>query len=321
MKYESNDRIRQVVVNACLALEEDRRKLEKERKSQGLIVNQFLSGLIAGIGSEEFVEKECELLGLSFCGVMFGIAVIGLDSGMDRYLKPNKPEDLELLLFSIKNVCNEVLGTTVMDDYQVCIVHYNHRINLLFNFAHEDLEKMKKDTEHISQTMVGLIDQYLKIQVRMGIGSFGKGFNHIAFSYEEAMIAAQLKDSTITENILFYDQVKYSGNSHQAFLKTIMDYITNNYDNVDLDLKIVAETVHISPSYVSTLFKRYTDVNFSDYVLRIRMEKAIELLIHTDYKVYEVAEKVGFINTQYFSVQFKRQTGLSPIEFRQQNRQ
>ena len=95
-------------------------------------------------------------------------------------------------------------------------------------------------------------------------------------------------------------------------IKTITEYIADHYHNENLDLKEVAEKVHITPSYVSTIFKKYTDVNFSDYVIRVRMEKAIELLVHTDLKVYEIAERIGYPNTQYFSVPFKRYTGHTP---------
>ncbi|MNC65634.1 Bifunctional transcriptional activator/DNA repair enzyme AdaA [compost metagenome] len=121
------------------------------------------------------------------------------------------------------------------------------------------------------------------------------------------------------QSIIFYDQVKYSSNSHQAILRTIMDYIANHYHNENLDLKEVAETVHITPSYVSTLFKKYTDVNFCEYIVQVRIDKATELLVHTDLKVYEVAEKIGYVNTQYFSVLFKRHTGFTPMEYRQQH--
>lgn len=321
MKYEDNEKILSRVISACKELEERRRKVEKEKKSHGLIVNQFLSSLISGTGNEDLIRRESLLLQLSFTGLLFGVAVISLEStGLERFLKPNKPEDLELLLFSIKNLCNEVLESACTDTFQVYVVHYNHRINLLFNSPEIEMDQLRQWAESLAKTIVHSIQKYLKINVQIGIGSFGEGFSQIAFSYEEAMIAAQMKTVMAEQTVIFYDQVKFKGNSHQAYLKIVMNYVKSNYQDVDLDLKKVAGMVHISPSYVSTLFKRYTDINFSDYVLQIRIEKAIELLLHTELKVYEIAEKIGFTNTQYFSVIFKRNAGLSPVEYRQQNR-
>lgn len=318
LKYEDNDKILQAIISAGKALDEERRKHEKAKKSHGLIVNQFFSGMIAGVGNEETIESDSRMLGLSFHGTLFGMAVLAADN-VGRFLKPNKPEDLELLLFSLKNVCCEVLESEVHRDVQVHVIQYNHRINLLFNFPHADLEKQKQDAAYISRLIIKSISQYLKIDVKVGIGSFGKGFKHIAVSYDKALIAAQMKGVLADQDIIFHDEVKFSNNSHQAILKTITDYIADHYHNENLDLKEVAETVHITPSYVSTLFKKYTDVNFSEYVIRVRMEKAMELLVHTDMKVFEVAESIGYPNTQYFSVSFKRHTGHTPLAYRLEN--
>ncbi|OME06348.1 hypothetical protein BSK64_11940 [Paenibacillus odorifer] len=318
LKYEDNDKILRTIMNASEALEEERRKREKDIKSHGLIVNQFFSELISGSGNEEAIDREAKLLDLTFCGSVFVMAVLSLD-GVGRFLKPNKPVDLELLLFTLKNLCNEVLETANCDGVQVYAIQYNHRINLLFNYRNEDAEKLKQDTELIARRLTVMIEQYLKIHAKIGIGSIGEGFKHIGVSYEEALIATQMKDVRMDQSIIFYDQVKYSSNSHQAILRTIMDYIANHYQNENLDLKEVAETVHITPSYVSTLFKKYTDVNFCEYIVQVRIDKATELLVHTDLKVYEVAEKIGYVNTQYFSVLFKRHTGFTPMEYRQQH--
>jgi two-component system response regulator YesN len=317
LKYEENDKILQAVVGAAKALEEERRKHEKEKKSHGLIVNQFFSGMIAGVGSEETIERDSKLLGLSFCGAMFGMAVLAAEN-VGRFLKPNKPEDMELLLFSLKNLICEVLESEMHQDVQVHVIQYNHRINLLFNFPIANLEKLKQDAAHISRILIKSISEYLKVDAKIGIGSFGKGFGHIAGSYEEALIATQMKGVLAEQDVIFHDEIKFSSNSHQAILKTITDYIAEHFHNENLDLKEVAEKVHITPSYVSTLFKKYTDVNFSEYVMRVRMEKAIELLVHTDLKVFEVAERIGYPNTQYFSVLFKRYTAHTPIAYRQQ---
>lgn len=320
LKYEDNKKVMQAVIKACKQLDEERRTVEKEKKSHGLMVNQFFSDLIAGVGNEETIERDSRLLGLSFCGPLFGVAVISTDS-VARFLKPNRPEDLELLLFSIKNVCAEVFKNQGFPGCQVQVIHYNHRINLLLNFSAQRMDTWRADAEHIARTLMDAIVQYLKITVKIGMGSFSEGFRHIALSYEEALIAVQLKGILADQDIIFNDQVKHSNHSHQAILKKITDYIAGNFHNENLDLKEVAETVHITPSYVSTLFKKYNDVNFSDYVIRVRMAKATELLVHTDLKAYEIAESIGYPNTQYFSVLFKKHTGLSPMEYRQQHRQ
>ncbi|MNJ00674.1 HTH-type transcriptional regulator YesS [compost metagenome] len=75
----------------------------------------------------------------------------------------------------------------------------------------------------------------------------------------------------------------------------------------------------MTPAYVSTLFKKYKDISIMEHIIRVRLDKAKELLINTDLKGYEVSEKIGYPNSQYFSVLFKKNTGLSPMEYRQKH--
>lgn len=104
-------------------------------------------------------------------------------------------------------------------------------------------------------------------------------------------------------------------------LKNLADlavaYIKEHYAREGLSLQDVADHVHVSTTYLSTIFKKETGVNFSDYLLEIRMMAAMEWLRKEDLKTYEVAERVGYGNPQYFSVIFKKYTGKTPSEFRQ----
>jgi len=93
-------------------------------------------------------------------------------------------------------------------------------------------------------------------------------------------------------------------------------YMETHYSDETLSLSEVAQAVHVSPVYLSIVFKKERNINFSDYLNEIRMKRAMEMLRNSDLKTYEVAERVGFSNPQYFSVCFKKFTGYSPSEFR-----
>ncbi|MCJ8010990.1 response regulator [Paenibacillus sp. KQZ6P-2] len=94
-------------------------------------------------------------------------------------------------------------------------------------------------------------------------------------------------------------------------------YIRANYHDEGLSLQQVCNHLFMSTSYFSSLFKQHTGGTFVEYVTRIRMEKAKELLCTTRMKSYEIAEKVGYSDPQYFSVLFKRNNGKTPKEYRQ----
>lgn len=84
----------------------------------------------------------------------------------------------------------------------------------------------------------------------------------------------------------------------------------------DGGLNSLAAYMNMSPKYLSVRFKQVTGESFADYQTRVRFERARELLLDPKRKVAEVAELVGFADTNYFSIAFKKHTGLTPTEFR-----
>lgn len=86
-----------------------------------------------------------------------------------------------------------------------------------------------------------------------------------------------------------------------------------------LTLEEIAKVIYLSPVYFSKLFKAETGVNYSDYVKKIRIARAIELMQEIQYKVYDVCERVGYKNIRHFYKVFKQVTGMTPTEYR--NRQ
>jgi two-component system response regulator YesN len=94
-------------------------------------------------------------------------------------------------------------------------------------------------------------------------------------------------------------------------------YIMENFGNHGISLQDVCKHVVMSTSYFSSVFKSYTGETFVEYLTRVRIDKAKELLKFTDLKTYEIADKVGFADPQYFSVAFRKQSGNSPTEYRQ----
>lgn len=78
----------------------------------------------------------------------------------------------------------------------------------------------------------------------------------------------------------------------------------------------IAERVGLSPAYFSALFKKEMKVNYVEYLNRVRIERAKELLLKTDESVSEVSDRTGFKDNTYFSRVFRRMTGESPGEYR-----
>jgi two-component system, response regulator YesN len=74
----------------------------------------------------------------------------------------------------------------------------------------------------------------------------------------------------------------------------------------------------MSACYFSVIFKKETGITYINYLTNIRVEKAKDLLLNSDLKVYEVAYEVGYDNPTYFSTLFKKLTGISPFDYKKQ---
>ncbi len=94
------------------------------------------------------------------------------------------------------------------------------------------------------------------------------------------------------------------------------NYILEHYDT-DISLDDVSREVNISPYYFSKLFKEESGENFIEYLTRIRVEKAKLLLKEGDLSVKEISSRVGYSDPNYFSRLFKKQTEMTPREYRE----
>jgi len=94
-----------------------------------------------------------------------------------------------------------------------------------------------------------------------------------------------------------------------------MSYIGEHYDNPNITVAEIAQSIGISEGHLSHTFKKETDYTLLNYLTRYRIHKAMELLRDCRVKVYEVAQQVGYKDITYFSATFKKVVGISPSEY------
>ncbi|WP_214629036.1 response regulator transcription factor [Paenibacillus agaridevorans] len=99
-------------------------------------------------------------------------------------------------------------------------------------------------------------------------------------------------------------------------VKKIIQFIDRHYAE-EISLSSLSKYVMMGENYVSALFKKKTGETLIHYLHRIRIEKAIELLMSTELPVNQIGQNVGFMNDNYFIKIFKRMTGTTPSQYRQ----
>lgn len=130
----------------------------------------------------------------------------------------------------------------------------------------------------------------------------------------ESIFDLQKKMSEILVNIARRFSYKYTY-KNKKIVDDIMRYIEKKYMD-DLNINKIAESVYLSPNYISVIFKQMTGTTIIDYLTKIRMENAKILLKETDFRILEISEMIGFQDASYFSKAFKKHTGIHPQKYR-----
>ena len=121
--------------------------------------------------------------------------------------------------------------------------------------------------------------------------------------------------------------------SIKAYFSDVSDCDTSGYSKLvqqairELDehyakpisLNSVAEKLRITPPYLSKIFMRETSTTFVNYLTALRMEKAKLLLKNTNKKINVICQQVGYPDPKYFCTLFKKETGVTPNQYRSNN--
>jgi len=106
------------------------------------------------------------------------------------------------------------------------------------------------------------------------------------------------------------------GSKYSNIIVKAQEYIKSNYSDKDISLHSVAKEVNVSPNHFSTIFSRETGETFISYITAIRVDRAKILLKTTQLRTSDIGYDVGYNDTHYFSYVFKKNTGMTPKEFR-----
>ncbi len=109
---------------------------------------------------------------------------------------------------------------------------------------------------------------------------------------------------------------KQKRDSEHAVIAQLLQYLDAHIDE-DIGHDVLAAKYRMHPGYLSRLFKQEMGETLSEYLLRIKIEKAARLLKEGRYKIGQIAKMVGYSTSSYFSVMFKKYTGFSPREYSQ----
>lgn len=203
-----------------------------------------------------------------------------------------------------------------------------------------EMLKCGKDEEFTQRLSEGLSEVRLAPSVRSA--RIGTSVSAVALLLGEA---ARLYDPALLEIPAFQRLMEGSGNDTGAqwvervlqavaairetrasmkrdmgawLVERVNQYVESHYSE-DITLTILADEMHYSPSYLSRFYKQHTGKNVMSYVYAVRLNKAKALLVSTGCKTGEIAAACGFCSTKYFNQVFRKATGVSAAQYREEN--
>ncbi|MCM3439319.1 response regulator transcription factor [Metabacillus halosaccharovorans] len=156
---------------------------------------------------------------------------------------------------------------------------------------------------------------FVNLTIRI-VNAYLLKFNIIGFEYKPIInesnalnVIKKLQEYCVSE------LQEAQSNKSNELIERVREWIDENIHET-LSLSDVADLIHLNPTYFSEYFKKTTGEQFSQYVIRCKIERAKEFLSDYSLRVYDVAIKVGYSDQRHFSKVFQTKVGMTPTEYR-----
>ena len=225
-----------------------------------------------------------------------------------------KEEGRKLEDGDFKNYINEQINKMIF-----CIETYSKE-TMAEKF--DELEKFFCNPAYSeSETKKNLIYTLLELRNRLVI-KYPEREISVGSSYD--VVPHILEKITFEDSFLYFKQVltdfleDFNFNTADSVIVKVLSYVNINYAQ-DLKLEALGSMFNCNSAYLGKKFKKKTGVQFNTYLDNLRIEEAKDKILHTDLKIYQISKLVGYTNTDYFFMKFKKYTGMTPKEFKKVN--
>lgn len=298
LKDSGEEEILRVVNRVAEEMHAQSGNVHLTQAGEKILLNNCIFKLLKEDTTEEEKESVCRKLDIGFENWQYQVIVFKADEKKEFQ---RRPSEINVTEAELKGILAQELENAGIRYWT--LRWYQYQVMLAGMVKNHSL-----DLSGILESLVikweKRLQQYL---ITVGIGRICCEKSRFSVSFDDAVFAVN-DDSQ--GKIRFYKEMNQT-----KFIRQIREYILENYADPELSLNKLSEQVYLTPTYISSLFKRYMNSNFKEYLINLRMKEACKLLKNTELKTYEVSERIGYPNPQYFSVLFKKYTGETPTGY------
>ncbi len=319
---------RRIVVNLIQELlsENDRGVVFEEQSNRYLLLLSFAE-TESGAERKTKLERLLQRIQHVIENYIGSRMVFGISHFDDSYMNLHKMYQEALKAVQWSFLLQEDItcygSRTAMRKLEKMLIQFEEKVSqdnrLTDNCKDEILQKISI-LKSIQEPELGVIKEtfrHLIYRVSFDVRHYDAILKMVFDSTEKIRLASSLDELIrIFENLIEMMPKDQEYMSVNGEVKQAIIYIREHYNETDISLLKVAGVVGLNKEYFSSLFKKNTGMGFSEYVNKIRMNKACELLKTTTLRTYEVAQRVGVQDESYFSRVFKKIVGMRPNDYR-----
>jgi two-component system response regulator YesN len=178
------------------------------------------------------------------------------------------------------------------------------------------LKPESSSKEHVLKSTIALVFALYRFCIEKNLNTaavFGQDLTQLApiLGHSSMIFIQQILSDTL---FTIADEFNVKKNTNKLF-QSVLDYIHQNFHK-DISRETVSREVFITPGYLSLLFKQEMKTSFLEYLHKIRIDRAFDLLSDRSIKLSDIAHNVGYNDEKYFFQVFKKYAGMTPSQYR-----
>ena len=205
-------------------------------------------------------------------------------------------------------------GTLIEEEWQTDLLSY-----AIYNIANDIMKKFEYLNVFIdSKKRVVILCDINPIKYWQGAVNELENAINKSLKINVVICASFLREDPVQVNIVYKSLCNrlVDKSKKTPIVIEVQKYINRNYHNEDLSISEVANSLGVSQTYLTRLFKRELKMTFADYLTNVRIKNAIILMRDPYLELYEIAELIGYSTQHYFSNVFKKHVGISPKDYK-----
>lgn len=268
--------------------EKEEKKLENKKLDKNFekLKESFLKDWMKGKIRSSEVEKDMRYFNIKYTNSMGLIIVKPLIKDKEIIEDEKK---VDLLSYGIYNIARDIMNK--FENLNVFIDSKKQVVILC------DINPIKYWHGAVNE-LENMINKYLNINV--------------------VICASFLRNDPVQVNIVYKSLCNrlIDKSKKTPVVIEVQKYINRNYNNEDLSISEIANSLGISQTYLTRLFKRELGMTFADYLTNVRIKNAIILMRDPSLRLCEIAKLIGYGTQHYFSNVFKKHVGISPQDYK-----